>query len=321
MCHVPQQRIMTFNPSPCSTFDGTLSQPQITEGKGIRAGVRTQVTFNVHCQPTCHCSSQPCGVPAILQNNAHKMQPSRGLLQMDDEFKLKKDHLPKRSSPISDPPKDTLSLHGSSLESRTSYRIPNSTAPGRSSTGWLKGVHDQRTRIDAPAAHPTQTERLAPGAEVGGLPGRDLGSMALSLRSVSCATRFIRGSFASSIRGFLGSTTEKKNISNQLNRFAGRLEATGYGSRQRAEAEHAESPATQPDAGLVCKNGDLWLSTGGGKTVRAWHRTVSAKCKLSVHSVAGHQRSAGRANGWASSTNVVQSLRKWELLTPFKQGV
>ncbi|KAK1639624.1 hypothetical protein BDP81DRAFT_180622 [Colletotrichum phormii] len=159
MCHVPQQRITTFDPSPCSTFDGTLSQPQITEGKGIRAGVRTQVTLNVHCQPTFHCSSQPCGVPAILQNNAHKMQPSRGLLQIDDEFKLKKDHLPKRSSPISDPLKDTLSLHGS-LESGTSYRIPNSTAPGRSSTGWLKGVHDQQTRIDAPAAHPTQPERL-----------------------------------------------------------------------------------------------------------------------------------------------------------------
>lgn len=45
-----------------------------------------------------------------------------------------------------------------------------------------------------------------------------------------------------------------------VGRVAERLEATGNGSRQRAEeAEHAESPATQPDAVLVYgyMNGDL----------------------------------------------------------------
>ncbi|KAK1542761.1 hypothetical protein CPAR01_06148 [Colletotrichum paranaense] len=102
------------------------------------------------------------------------MQPSRGLLQMDDEFKLKKDHLPKRSSPISDPPKTRSPCTGRPW----SLGRDNSTAPGRSSAG----------------------------------------------------------------------------------RVAERLEATGNGSRQRAEeAEHAESPATQPDAALVYgyMNGDL----------------------------------------------------------------
>ncbi|KAK1459212.1 hypothetical protein CMEL01_02211, partial [Colletotrichum melonis] len=52
----------------------------------------------------------------------------------------------------------------------------------------------------------------------------------------------------------------RKKISNQVGRVAERLEATGNGSRQRAEeAEHAESPATQPDAALVYgyMNGDL----------------------------------------------------------------
>lgn len=52
----------------------------------------------------------------------------------------------------------------------------------------------------------------------------------------------------------------RKRISNQAGRVAGRLEATGNGSLQRAEeAEHAESPATQPDAVLVYgyMNGDL----------------------------------------------------------------
>ncbi|KAK1534047.1 uncharacterized protein CCOS01_02799 [Colletotrichum costaricense] len=63
------------------------------------------------------------------------MQPSRGLLQMDDEFKLKKDHLPKRSSPISDPPKTRSPCTGRPW----SLGRDNSTAPGRSSAGWLKG--------------------------------------------------------------------------------------------------------------------------------------------------------------------------------------
>ncbi|KAI3552712.1 hypothetical protein CSPX01_00461 [Colletotrichum filicis] len=65
------------------------------------------------------------------------MQPSRGLLQMDDEFKLKKDHLPKRSSPISDPPKTRSPCTGRPW----SLGRDNSTAPGRSSADrWIHVV-------------------------------------------------------------------------------------------------------------------------------------------------------------------------------------
>lgn len=86
--------------------------------------------------------------------------------------------------------------------------------------------------------------------------------MAPSLCSVSSATRFIRGGFVSSIRGLLGSATEKKDLKSSESDCGtpGGHAAAVNGSRQRAEeAEPVESPATQPDAGLVYEymNGDL----------------------------------------------------------------
>ncbi|UQC74348.1 uncharacterized protein CLUP02_00996 [Colletotrichum lupini] len=209
----------------CNSTHSMLGRPSDTKH------FRWHSSANVNHRGKRHPSGP---VPAILQNNAHKMQPSRGLLQMDDEFKLKKDHLPKRSSPISDPPKTRSPCTGRPW----SLGRDNSTAPGRSSAVFDEGTDPYG---DSCRTYSSTSATPAPGAEVGGLPGRGLGLMAPSLCSVSSATRFICGGFAfSSIRGLLGSATEKKDLKSK-------------------EAEHAESPATQPDAALVYgyMNGDL----------------------------------------------------------------